>query len=229
MRYFFDLDGTLIDSSQRHTLVLSSVLAESNFSFPVERLQNFISYKSHGFSTLDYLNNVLGMDSDTSRTVAHMWVERIEDPDYLKYDRLYDDVFFVLDSLGSSHSNEIMFITARKHPESLLDELDSLDLTEYAEEIFVVDPVHAAVEKINILLQFGNTRSSLIIGDTEVEYHASLATGIPVLLLNRGFRCKEYWDGLGLPSYPNLFEALYHYPLSSIPEQSNNVVRKQSP
>ena len=61
MRYFFDLDGTLIDSSQRHTLVLSSVLAESNFSFPVERLQNFISYKSHGFSTLDYLNNVLGM------------------------------------------------------------------------------------------------------------------------------------------------------------------------
>lgn len=224
MRYFFDLDGTLIDSSRRHAVVLSVVLSEYGLSIPIDRLEDFVSYKSHGFSTLDYLNNILGIDVATSHTISHRWVERIEDSEFLVHDTLYDDVFPVLDSFISS--DEILFISARKNSESLMHELDSLGILKYAKHVFVVDPIYAAVEKKNVLLQFGNSIPTLLIGDTEVEYHASLDTGISVLLLNRGFRSKEYWDKLGISSYSNLHDALHHYHLSSISAQANNVVRK---
>lgn len=224
MRYFFDLDGTLIDSSRRHIMVLSAVLSESGFPLPVDHLENFVFYKSHGFSTLDYLTNILGIDSDISQIIAHRWVERIEEAEFLVYDTLYDDVRSVLDSLVSS--DEIVFITARKRSKSLLHELDSLGISGYAKHVFVVDPAHADVEKRDILLQFGKSLPSLIIGDTEIEYYASLAAGIPVLLLNRGFRCKEYWDNKGIPSYSDLRDALHYYHLSSISARTNTLVRK---
>ena len=59
MTYIFDLDGTLIDSTKRHWLLMMHILRQYNVSVNDGFGLDFITYKSYGNSGYDYLTNVL--------------------------------------------------------------------------------------------------------------------------------------------------------------------------
>lgn len=203
MRYIFDLDGTLIDSSKRHINVLRDVLVDCNIPFQECLLNEYLPYKSLGNSTTKYLTNKLNLSQEVSDSIAKKWIELIESEQYLYQDTLYDEVPEILMKLHEK-KHEIIYLTARNKVTSLLAEIERLGLTKYSNKVYVVSPFNAVSEKTMIIQELQNDDDTLIIGDTDVEYCVAKKLKLQSIILNRGFRCKEYWDKQEVISFRSL-------------------------
>lgn len=199
MQIFLDLDGTLLDSSRRHAILLEKILSEKNIDADVT---NYIDYKNDGFSTKKYLTEFLGMSKDVSNDIATLWVQNIENDEFLVDDKLYEDTIEALEYF-KSYVDKMYLVTARNNHKGVTDTLDRLGITKYFDDIVVVSPANASYEKCNYIKAKMN-ENDILIGDTEVEYEISKVLGIKTYLLNRGFRSKAFWDDKGIKSYNSL-------------------------
>ncbi len=201
MIFVLDLDGTLIDSFARHGLLLEELLQEYAPEFHV-RTAEYMDYKRSGHNNYQYLTECLGLPETTARKICHKWVEHIEDPDWLQYDKLYGDALPFLESI-KSHGDQIIFLSARQNAASAHAEVRRLGLDQYADEIIFVNQTAQYPTKAAYLgkLLSSSAKSSLflpvecdiiIIGDTEDEFGAALANQIPPFILSRGFRSSGY-------------------------------------
>lgn len=217
MIYVLDLDGTLIDSSERHWRLMreilsgaapetvSEIVSEKRFD-PV----GFMRYKADGYNGLQYLTEFLGLTKDTADQIMALWRLQIEEERWLKLDVLYPDTLDFLDQMKQKHV-KIYYLTARKNQEGLLRELERLKIAGYAAEIKIVSPSGAREEKKRvvemILSETGEAAGSVyIVGDTENEYHLAEELSLPRYLLNRGFRSERYWKDRGVKSVASLCE-----------------------
>lgn len=200
---FLDLDGTIIDSSKRHLLVLNEVLKELQIDLTVDKL--FLEYKRDGYSTKQYLEKEQNLNKNISKQVADRWCEKIEEFAYLQHDCLYDDSIFFLEKLINKNY-DIIYVTARKNREGLLDTLKQLGIRFYAEKIEIVSPFHAFEEKQSVIKKNYHGQGDIIVGDTEIEETIGQNLKIPSFVVNRGFRSKRYWDKNGIISYHSLDE-----------------------
>lgn len=207
MKYIFDLDGTLIDSSERHKFVFRDVMSQYKIPVSQKVLDEYLEYKLLGRSTKQYLSEMLKISPNDAQTISEKWVSLIEDSVYLQLDNVYDDVFPLLKSLPK---NDIIFLTARRNKDGLQDELIRLNLSKYTDRTYVVSPMNTKLEKRSIIQDISLEDDVLIVGDTEVEYDISADLNLKCFILNRGFRSKKYWDGLGINSYESLI-SLYDY------------------
>lgn len=212
MIYVLDLDGTLIDSSERHSRLMRQILSEAQPEIikdtrfdPVE----FMEYKADGNSGLKYLTDQLGLPEDAAGRIMSGWQRRIEDEYWLKLDVLYPDALEFLNCLKQRH-RKIYYLTARQNKEGLLRELERLGIAGYADEIIVVLPAGAGEEKKaaveRLLRKAGETEGPVcIVGDTENEYTLAKELSLPCYLLNRGFRSERYWSNRGVKSIASLY------------------------
>lgn len=203
MTYVFDLDGTLIDSRARHYLLMKDILIRNGVLISKCFASDFMRYKAEGKSGLSYLTEVLHMEEMEAQGIHSEWVGRIEEYEWLRYDTLYPDAEEMCkrcECIG-----KVFFLTGRKNQVGLLNELERLGIARYAKKVFVVDPAWAEAEKANVLRGISmNDPDCIMIGDTEVDYHAAKAAGTKYYLLNRGFRGREYWNRAGIESFDGL-------------------------
>lgn len=198
MKIIFDLDGTLLDSRQRHIEVLKDCLDEIiKKSYPI---QDFVVFKAKGYSTYNYLNMKLGLSDSTSHEISARWAERIENINYLEFDKLYKDSMQALEFLYKNNQT-LYLLTARKNKIALFEQIGWLKIKNYFEIIKCVSPYNAKNEKKSFL---EGISAELMVGDTEVDIEASTQAQIPCYILNRGFRNKDFWDKKNLVSYPSL-------------------------
>lgn len=207
MIYVLDLDGTLIDSRERHYRLMRELLSDAA---PMERFDptEFMKYKADGHSGLQYLTDCLGLPEDAAKRLMALWRQQIEEERWLALDVLYPDTLEFLERLKQKHI-KIYYLTARQNREGLLHELDRLRIAGYADEVLVVSPVHAGEEKKQvvetILGKTGEIAEQVcIVGDTENEYRLAEELSLPRFLLNRGFRSKKYWKERGVESLESL-------------------------
>ncbi len=201
MKLFLDLDGTLVDSTQRHVTALKDVLNEEGIEANID---NYIPYKRDGFSTKQYLINILGLSTTQSISVSKKWTKIIEDEKYLLLDRLYDDSNDFLDwSVAQGFCIDIL--TARRNEESLYQFLKNSCIDKKIDQIFVVSPSNAGEEKNHILHLYSH-KKNIFIGDTEADFDACEDTDIQLFVLNRGFRSERFWNSKGIKSYYDLQE-----------------------
>ena len=202
-----DLDGTIIDSRERHISVMQDVLAGiKNNGFNGDE---YMAYKSFGKSSRDYLEEVLRLDRDDAARAAAMWSAKIELSAYIHEDRLYEDALPFLNSVYPLSG--IVFLTARSNDLGLNTELRALDLFPYPDVVIKADPMNALEEKLKAVeaIRKAYEKAEItIIGDTENEYELAQKTGLKAYILNRGFRCKEFWDARNVKSYGSLEEIL---------------------
>lgn len=200
-----DLDGTLIDSTKRHWVLMQKLLKQycpdiiGQFD-PVEYMQ----YKADGHSGKQYLTEILHLDDAKAGEVQREWQERIEDEEYLQLDCLYDDTIPFLEA-RKEQGDTIVYLTARQSRQGLYSTLDRLEIRDYASQVIVVDPRNAKAGKIAAvreLLQAGE--KMILVGDTENEYAVAQELQVPVYLLNRGFRSKKYWEMHGVSTSVDL-------------------------
>ena len=197
-RIAFDLDGTLLDSRERHKIVMKDVLKKHNISLDVSTL---VTFKSEGRTNIDWLlsNN---LDEEKSREINKEWISLIEHEDYLKKDVLYSDVLEALEIL--SKENDLFLITARSNKENALKQINSLVIGQYFTGISVV----ATGSETSALkaVELEKYDADFFIGDTESDYKASLIANCKFFALSCGFRSENFWRKYTDESYKNISE-----------------------
>ena len=180
----FDLDGTILNSFDRHTAVLSDALKIYNITL---NLSDFIDSKRNGSSTYEYLISK-NIPSKTANEINKYWCNHIEDEKYLVSDFLYANVEKKLKDL--SKDNELILITARNNRKNCLNQLKKLGITKYFSEIHIVkSDANTYKQKARILKE---SKVSVYIGDTESDKEACDISGIKFEPVFYGFRTEKY-------------------------------------
>lgn len=207
MKFFIDLDGTIIDSFKRHYLLLQELLDSYNVDKKID-IDEYVKCKRDGMNNYKYLVDVLNIDKEMAKKIKNVWIENIEELKYLDYDILYEDSIDFLSCLKNMES-EVYFLTSRSNKKNLMTELEKLKLTEYVKDIFVVNPKNNE-NKEDIIYNFKNEDEKIfMIGDSEVDFNAAQKCGIKSFILNKGFRSDVYLKNIDVcKSYNNLYEVM---------------------
>lgn len=195
---FVDLDGTLLDSMERHYKVLLSAFSHFSFEVKVTYL-DFYNLKRDGNSTKD-ICIISGYNNDEVECIGYYWGQHIEDNKFLLYDKLFSDALPFLKYISKQFS--VIILTARNN-DYVLTQLKNTNIPLYVSNIKLVNPIHAFKHKKEYISNMGY-ENSICVGDTENEYRIHEELGIDTYILNRGFRSIEFWERQGIGSFNNL-------------------------
>jgi phosphoglycolate phosphatase-like HAD superfamily hydrolase len=206
MIFFFDLDGPILDVSEKYYRVYSDILSQNGFKvLPKSEYWN---------AKRDRISEGIIL----KRSMAEPFLEKyqyerkllIESDPYLIYDKLQDGAIQTLEKL--SKSNELVLVTLRTVSEQLHKQLGYLNLKR-----FFITVLSSAEEttprwrtKYNLIKSFLDkqmSREGILIGDTETD-----------ILAGRNLELKTIAVLNGIRSYKILKEANPHYIINSIKE-----------
>lgn len=184
-RIAFDLDGTLLDSRERHEKLMQDILQEKDLDVDVS---DILSYKAEGHNNKEWLT-LKGIDTELTETINNEWINKIETETYLSFDKLYPDT---LDNLVVlAENNSLFLLTARSNERAVREQLSTLGIAQFFEEICVVP---SGKQSSVLKSQFLQQKSiDFMIGDTEVDYHAALDVHCKFRVCLNGFRSSNYW------------------------------------
>ena len=206
MTFFIDLDGTIINSIERHYLLLNELLKKNKVNKNIDK-EKYYTLKRDGINNYNYLINNLLLEQEKALLIKNEWIKEIEELKWITFDKLYDDSIFFLDSIKN---NKIYYLTARKNKKNVRLQISNFKLKEYAQNTFIVDSKNPVEGKIKIVEKYQKEHPKeklIIIGDTEVEFLTAKKLKIECYILNRGFRSKQFLLKNGInKTYNNLYE-----------------------
>ena len=167
----FDLDGTLLDSRMRHSLVLRRVLKIFDIDIDTSGL---VDFKRNGKNNVDFLI-AHGITEPIAKDVQAEWIRIVEDDEFLDKDSLYPDAEALLHEYDGWRR---ILVTARKNARGLTRTLERVGLRMFFDAVHVVEPgadASAAKSKIlkdeRVLLFYGDTRSDYVAAqDADVRF-----------------------------------------------------------
>jgi phosphoglycolate phosphatase-like HAD superfamily hydrolase len=193
MIIFTDLDGPILDVSEKYYSVYTAVL------------------KRHGFTALtkneywDAKRRKIPDQEILERTKASIPIEQfqeerkqiIESDAFLKYDMLQDRVGQVLNIL--SEKTTLILVTLRSFPDQLYKELDNLDLKKYFNAILTSGENIKPRWKIKYQLinnylvgkSAADRSDNIMIGDTETDILAGRSLGFRTIAVLNGIRSRD--------------------------------------
>lgn len=188
---FFDLDGTTIDTSERHYRVYRDILDSYGIQNTISK-DEFRNMKGMGRKTVELLPN--GCSKSFIQKFEKEWINKIEKKENLKYDFLIPHVSDVLSILRDG-KNKLILVTLRNNKENLFWELNNLKLTKYFEEVLVGSPLRFE-EKSTLIREYlktaGKDRFITIIGDSEADITAAKKSGILSVAVTYGIRSEDF-------------------------------------
>ena len=208
MILIFDLDGTLINSKKRHSILMEKLLKKHKINIPYNFEKEYLNFKDCGNSNKNYLSSILNLPLELVNEICAEWINEIESDELIEYDVLYDETIFILEKL--KNDNVIIYLSSRARKNTLINSLRKLKIYDYASEIYVTNPKDGYEGKSQILEKIKKSTDDKIvmIGDTEVDYMAARNQNIQSYILNRGFRNKGYWNHKKVKTFDNLYKCL---------------------
>ena len=201
---FLDLDGTLLDSRERHQVVLHDVLEENGCTDL--NISDYLQFKAYGLRTIDYLLMRLHLPEGISYEVDKMWKDRIEEANYLQMDQWYDGTEIFLKKLKELGFFTIV-LSARKNAEYPVKMIRDSFLSSFIDDVVIVSPMNATYYKEKVLRKQAD-KDSIFVGDTETDFDSGERAKIKTYILNSGFRNKSFWKKRGIANYNSLDEIL---------------------
>lgn len=199
-RIAFDLDGTLLDSRERHKIVMDYVLKEFGINLETDDL---ISFKAEGHNNIEWLI-LKDIDEKTAKKINAEWISLIEQDTYLKNDLLYTGVRDVLKVL--SKENELYLITARNNKEGCLKQIKSCGIEQYFSKIMIVESnAETSAMKAECLSELD---ADVFIGDTESDAKAALIAKCMFMAISLGFRSEKFFKDRNIICYNNLYNCI---------------------
>jgi len=187
---FFDLDGTIIDTSSRHYLVYKDIMVSCGITNILSK-NEFWNEKRKGKKTVELLPKNLA--EEFIKKFMDEWLKRIEDKRYLKYDKLLPESLDVLSILKDNC--DLILITLRNNRENLLWELNNFGLNKYFKGVLVDSPLKIK-NKVSLIKDYVERNSEndnfIIVGDTEADIFAGKELGILTIAVTYGIRSKEF-------------------------------------
>jgi phosphoglycolate phosphatase-like HAD superfamily hydrolase len=187
MAIFFDLDGPILDVSEKYYKVYSDILSQNGFK--VLSKSEYWNAKREKVSDLEILQR--SMAEPFFERYQHQRKLLIESDPYLIYDKVQDCAVQVLDTL--SKSNDLILVTLRTFPEQLHKQLERLDIRKYFVNVLSSDEETKPRWKIKYNLIRGflgkkKTYGSILIGDTETDILAGKELGFVTIAVLNGIR-----------------------------------------
>jgi phosphoglycolate phosphatase len=186
--YIFDLDGTLIDSSERLYRLFQFLVPQSTFT-----KQEYWNLKRDKVKhEMIFERYFPGM---SFQSFNEKWMEIIETRKYLDMDKNYEDTLDVLDALKNK-GEKLYLLTARQSKSELFHELGRLEIKDYFDEIFVTEN---KVEKDFFLKYQKWSKDTLFISDMGKDILVGKKYGLQTVGITHGFmneeKLKEYKPG----------------------------------
>jgi phosphoglycolate phosphatase-like HAD superfamily hydrolase len=110
-------------------------------------------------------------------------------------DTTYSDSFSTLEFLTNRKQYNLFLLTARRSKFLLFQTLQRLCIDHHFSDIIVVSPKNVVFEKSDFL---DKLKPDLFIGDTELDYKASLSSKTRFVALSRGQRSYNYLLNIGV-------------------------------
>ncbi len=178
-KLFFDLDGTLLDASDRMYNLFCDLIPNCNLT-KTEYWDLKRNRINHQKILEQYFPNYNFKDFNEN------WMRLIEDKRYLLYDKLYYNTVEVLNYLKNNYT--IILITARQSEENLIAELDDLNIKKYFDKILVTKQIYTKEELLN---KNFCTQYDTIISDTGKDIIQGKAANIKTIGISHGFLSKK--------------------------------------
>ena len=154
MRYIFDLDGTLIDSSERMYRLFCELIPESTLT--KEEYWSYKRDKVNHKKLIEMLYPHIPFD-----VFERKWMQLIEADTYLCMDQNYADTIEVL-SLLYDRGHKLYLLTARQYKDGLLKELTRLGIIDFFDCIMTTEGKYT---KEDILRKYSLNNKELLIAD----------------------------------------------------------------
>ena len=192
MNICFDLDGTLLDVSNRHYHVYAQAV-EWLHGKPLTKRRYWELKRRH--TEVPRLLVESSLDPEVASSYMQRFVEQIETPRMLAKDRLIVGTKASLKELSGSHS--LYLVSLRRSQSNLGNQLRQLDIEQYFDRILVGhtdgEPYKKKLELIRRLPNFGE---GIVVGDTEADIVAAKRLNLRAVAVRSGVRNGEYLNGL---------------------------------
>ena len=179
---YLDLDGTLLDVSDRYWALHSDLVRRHGLNaVPPDEFWGMKRRRAP-------LPELLGGSDALRRAYWADWLRLIESSDYLAKDRLLPQAGHMLARLSDGH--RLVLVTMRKHRSSLLAQMARFGI----EDLFAKVLCAGQDKQSKAALIEEDLRApadALVVGDTEVDIEAGRALGISTAAVLTGLRDRE--------------------------------------
>lgn len=181
MKFFFDLDGTLIDSSHRMHILFRRLVPECLWEYP-----DYWEKKRMGITHRRLLDEYFNYSGEAIENFEVQWMQSIEAKELLELDKLKAGVNILLTRLSRMHS--LYVVSARQNLENTLYQLNQLQILSLFKKI-ILTKQKISKEKA-IIQHFGSQLNvnDILIGDTAEDIYSGKKLGITTIAVIDGFR-----------------------------------------
>ncbi len=179
VKLFIDFDGTLVDSRERLYNLFQFLVPSSNYTFDEywERKKKGVSHKLILIQEFNY-------SEEKSQDFHSSWMNLIEKPEWIRFDKPYSDVTKKLIELKSA-GNSLILVTARQFPDVLNEQLVKFDWTYLFDQVLVTKQSKTKVELIRAAID--PEKNDWFIGDTGKDIETGKELGIKTAAVLTGF------------------------------------------
>lgn len=221
MILFFDLDGPILDVSEKYYRAYVDSMQNLGCTFLAKN--DYWNLKRSKVPDAEILKktSVEGLVEKYQR----LRNDRIETDPYLALDNVWKDLYKTYDILFRMHS--AVLVTLRTYPEKLQEELRNLDIERWFTRVLVCRgrylskwQMKAAAILESKMLDSENVRDCIFVGDTETDILAGKELGMTTIGVTFGIRTRDIIEQAGpdmIFDYPNDFswylsrEFLHHH------------------
>ena len=186
----FDLDGTLVDVRARHYTVYADALREMG----VQPLPEAVYWRRRraGEGTFSIVGDLPGA---LRARFSAAWLERVEAPESLALDRVYDGVAETLAGLKGRH--RLVLLTLRRRRQSLEEELGRTGLAAFFCEAISTSDGTQPARKADLVRGIPRGDGAWVIGDSEGDIELAQDLGANCLCVTEGVRSAEFLRARG--------------------------------
>lgn len=188
--FFWDLDGTILDVSDRYYNLYKDILNDAGFA----ALEKGAYWQAKREATPE--NEILKLSRAESffQSYHARRMSLIESEYYLSFDRLHEGIIQVLEYLSSRFV--LVLVTLRSSLKHLNNELQRLFLKQYFADILSSHSVEIPPWKLKYTLiqeyiSVKRGRGYFMIGDTEADMKAGKELGLKTIAVLNGIRSRR--------------------------------------
>lgn len=195
----FDLDGTLIDISERDFRIYADILTELGYK-PIEKKQYWPLRREK-----TDIHSILALSACTADKDVACFLDsrakRMEESSYLSLDTLFDDVLPAFSKLKQNYN--LVILTRRLNETNTVEQYHRLGLKKYAELMIVSGDKKERMQAIPNLVVF--------VGDTENDILPANEIGVKSIAVTTGIRSEEKLRTYNPSAIINSISDIYNY------------------
>ena len=180
MNIFFDLDGTLIDSSLRLYGLFQHLVPSSKLSF-----DEYWNFKRNKISHRSILSEQFSFTDLNIDAFEKEWLTLIETCEWLAMDKPHEGVTEFLKTLSAS--NNLYIVTDRQFRDQVCAQINKFGWPAFFKQIFVTEQKKEKYELIRQSSEIRISNEDLFIGDTGKDIQNGKKLGIKTVAVCNGF------------------------------------------